>query len=534
MDAVLSGTLTIPLKLLPKGVREELTLRLDDLGASPGADPVEYVACHAKRRVIQLPRQYGLGLADEQGWDVEDRTSLGYALPKLKSIALRDYQKPWVDQMVEAADAYHDFRAQAHTGSGKTVMSLEVARRLGATAIVLVDQQNLMAQWVDAIQQHLKLKPSQIGCIQGNTLDFEKPFVIAMIQTLFSRELPPEVYEYYGTMIVDECHVVGAPVFSSVLRMFPATTRFGISATPNRRDSLQKVIEWNLGHVAVELKEQHKKSKVRVLTSDTVYSWYANSAKTTGRYVNEIAEDAKRNLLLATAIQRLYDQGRTILALSDRIEHLEGLFALCALRGIPEMHMGVYTRYQSEWRFAKDKTPKRTPVGWDKKSEYVPVALQMMRRKVKQEELEDIAATRQIIFATYSMFSKGVDVPRLDTGIDCIPRRTFEQVHGRILRMEEGKRVPLWVTIRDVMSFRAESQLAARLDEFSNVEVSLWHLQKGTKQQDLKTLKREAQRNSKRLRGAKIITARDGINMLLMKSTENSRRPERAATIGLR
>lgn len=298
---------------------------------------------------------------------------------------------------------------------------------------------------------------------------------------------------------------------------FSAAVRFGVSATIDRRDSLQKLLEYNLGDVEAELKDKHDKSFVYYLESDTVYSWYANISPKTGRILSEVAEDTDRNALIASAAKWLYDSGRDVLLLSDRIDQLEALYYLCAGEGIPVEDIGLYCGYRTVWKFQKDPTPKRRPEGWSKGVHYTPVILTPVQKKLPSKEKQAVLASSRVILATYGMFAKGVDVPRLSGGIDCTPRSRAEQVHGRILRVKDGKLVPIWVTIRDINSYRIDFQFAQRVQEYarSSAEIYLWKPEKGIKRRDVRDLVRESRANVAELKKLRIETQLDGNNTLL-------------------
>ena len=516
MKPDLSGAVYIPKSEFSVALRKTLTVKK----YTPGEDTPKVVQAWTEDRkgYVGIPRHFGLYLL---GVDHDEHISPGYKLPKLQSIALWDYQEPWVEEVVEKAGYWYDFRAMAATGKGKTVMALEVIRRLGATALVIVDQNFLKDQWIARIQEFLGIPKSKIGVIQGNVCDYEdKYIVVAMIQTLFQKKYPEEVYDYFGTIIVDEAHIAGAPMFSRALMQFPAQNRIGISATPHRNDNLEKILEWNLGPVIVELKEKHKKSAVRYLESPGVYTWYANISPKTGRFISELVADGKRNALICEAILWLWESGRHVLAVSDRIEHLESLMALCTCLGLPSEEMGIVAGYTHKWRMVKDPEPCRKPDHLHKNAPYTPVILQKVKTRTPKAVLESTKNNKQVIFATYSMFSKGVDIPRLSAGIDCTSRTKAQQVHGRILRSLDGKLRPIWVTIRDINSFRAEYQFSERVLEYqkSNAEIFLWRLGKGVKKREHKKLSLQAKARSQELKGKQIETQSDGKNTIKTKT----------------
>lgn len=478
------------------------------------------------KNYIVVPRSWGLTfLPKVKGLlDYEDRTATGFsAFEDIAPVQLREGQKPWIDSMVACRESKYDFIGQAATGKGKTVMATEVARRAQATTLVIVDQGNLVNQWkVDTWSNVFHIPEEDIGHIQGDVCDWEgKTIVIAMLQTLIAREstLPKEMFSYFGTVILDEVHTIAAPVYHKVLCMLPATTRFGVTATM-KKGPLKKLLDLHLGAgAAVTMQERHKESVVRYIESRGVYSWYANISPKDGRYISEIIVDAKRNVLIAQAVLWLYDSGRDVLVIGARIEHLEWLISLCRLLGVPREAMGQYTGYRNVWKWAKDKTPASRPKHLHKDAAYTPVKLQLVKKKNKRDDLDVIKDTSPILFATYGMFAKGANVPRLCGGIDVTPRRTAEQVHGRILRTKvEGKLTPIWVTIRDVCSFRAEFQFSNRLREYakSNAEVYQWRIGKGVKHKKISEVRRQAEARAELLKQARIEINAEGNSTLLI------------------
>lgn len=516
---VLAGAYYIPNDHpMVKRVKKDLTFAVKGAGFDPKVDEPVIVKAWAEDRsgFIGVPRQYGL--TTFTGEEYDDTTSAGYELGPSTPIVLREYQEPWVADVVRKLEKDRDTIAMAATGKGKGIMSLEIAVRLGATTLVVVDQDNLRRQWVANVKQFLGYDDSQIGIVQGSRRDYEgKDIVIAMIQTLHSRKLDPEFYDYFGFVTVDESHTAGAPVFSRSLLRINAMYRLGVSATPDRRDVLDKVLKYNLGEVGVSLDAKHIRSKVRYLEHSGVVSWYANISPKAGRYINEIADDGLRNLKLAKAIVWLYESGRDTLALTDRIEHGESIVALCISLGVPEEDIGMLAGYNHHWGYAKDPKPPRKPAWLPRGcTEYTPVSLQMIKKRMKAEAEAEVMG-KKVIVSTYGKFAKGVDVPRLCGGVELTPRGQARQVHGRILRVLPGKLIPIWVTMRDKFSFRAEFQFSQRIAEYvkSNAEVYKWDMRQGVRKVEPRKLKALVKQRAAMLRDCEITTRHDGSNIVL-------------------
>ena len=541
--ATLAGGMSIPISLIDlEQVTETLTL-----GYKPMGEEEQHLeAFYIDGRNIVVPRQFGLGLCRRLDIDYHDYTSTGTRVVFPRSPTPRPYQVEGLKLIAEAQQDYYDFLFRARTGWGKTAGALYVASQLGVSTLVIVDQENLKEQWISAIQQHCGLRRDQVGVIQGKTCDFKgKAVTIAMVQTLSQKDFPQEVYDYFGFLIVDEVHIIGAPTFSTVLLKFSATHRLGVSATIRRRDGLQKVLDYNLGRVRVYIADEHEPSAVYVVEHDTVYSEYANRAPKIGRFINEVTEDGARNLLVAESAAYLYDTGRDILVLSDRIEQLQHLHSLYYYLGIPEGDIGVYAGSDYVYSYEKDPSPLRRPpdlirydgtegfhdrvektpenptgiVVWGPGYYYTPISLQLIAKRAKKGKLEHIKDNARIINATYGKFSKGVDVPRLSGGVDASPRSRSEQEQGRILRKLDGKLKPIWITPVDVNSYRSVFSLARRIDDYiiNNAVISRWTLEEGKAVCNAKEIQSEMYEEVKRLKSLRIATSSGGLYTLQTK-----------------
>lgn len=469
---------------------------------------------------VWVPRDYGVSVCAATAPPYERGAEIPY---DIEPIQLRDYQEPWVSDICRCFQDHHDVIAKAGVGKGKTVMSLEVARRQGLVPLILVDQDFLKTQWIERAMEFYGIEEDDIGIVQGPKCDYEgKTIVVGMIQSLYQKEYDPELYEHFGLVILDEVHTVGAPQFSRVLGQFGARYRLGVSATPNRPDALNKVLRSHLGPVRVTLESEHEASQVRIIEyDDCPAGWYATITKKEGRFISEVSEDTDRNLMIADVIRRMWEDGRQMLIIGGRIMQLEGLIEMAVAMGVNRDDCGLVTGTESVWKYIKDPTPVLPPIGWDGEVVYTPVKLGVCSKTIKKKELELRKNTKQLIFSTYGMFMKGVDVPRLDAGMDVTPRSRSQQVHGRILRTQEGKATPIWVTIRDRVNYRCEFQLMNRLAEYAdnNAEVYLWRPDKGLKQQDVAELRRKLRQRVARLQEAKILMRRDGRNIVLIPTT---------------
>ncbi len=515
-------------------MKKELTVKYVPMGADAPLEVCAYWV-DAAAGVIHTPRQYGITACKNAGILYEDHTAPGHSVVFPRVPAPRDYQVEPLQLISECFQSHYDTVFRARTAWGKTLGTLIIAARLGVSTLVVVDQENLKDQWIDSLVKHFGFSKDDVGIIQGKKCVYEgKAVTIAMVQTLSQKTFPQAMYDAFGFVIVDEVHIIGAPTFSKILMQFSAGYRIGISATPKRRDGLQKLLDYNLGQVRVRIDDEHDPSAVYVAYHGTVYSEYANRSPKIGRFINEVTEDASRNLLVAEAIAYLYDTGRDILVLSDRIEQLQHLLSLCYYLGVPEAEMGMYAGYHMVYGYAKDPTPPRRPANLVKYNgdgslgdlgagyHYTPISLQLISKRPRKGELERVKTTCRILFATYGKFSKGVDEERLCGGVDASPRSTSEQVQGRILRKVSGKLRPIWITIGDTASYRSLYALACRLGDYrkNNSVVSKWSLEEGKETCEIDRLKAQTLAEVNRLKCLRTVQSRDGLNTLLTQRQE--------------
>jgi hypothetical protein len=95
--------------------------------------------------------------------------------------------------------------------------------------------------------------------------------------------------------------------------------------------------------------------------------------------------------------------------------------------------------------------PKALAARLRKNPESVMFSTRKEEYSPSQIELDNITNSCQIVFATYQIFSKGVDVPRLDMGVEGLPSGNLKQPLGRILRLHDGKPEPEWYAICDTV-----------------------------------------------------------------------------------
>ncbi len=410
---------------------------------------------------IGVPRAFGLHRYGHL--DIDDFLTDGFPLqgeykrPDSNNEAVKDpeAQAQFMDDLFTAANEHHSFLATAPTGSGKTVSALDMAIRRGRTTLILVHLERLMDQWInEAIIPIIGGEADRIGIVQGPKCDFEgKDFVVGMLHSLNLRTYPREFYRYFGTVIFDEVHKIGTNFFAPTCPMFTARVKVGLSATLDRRDKGDKIFTWHLGPTRVRSGAEALPMKVYVRKYSRPS--YKKDHSSMGSFCSSLARDSKRNQVIAGLVKRMHDKDRNALVVSHSVKHLQVLMGMCKKLGVPEESIGQFTGQRFVWE--KNDEGKRV----------------LKKKKIPIKHLTFVKAHAKIIFATYGMMTEGIDIPRLDAGIDVVPRGSATQLIGRIRRPLPGKKEPIWVTILDEDTKMAKRFFKGRLKDYrnSNAEV---------------------------------------------------------------
>ena len=307
------------------------------------------------------------------------------------------------------------------------------------------------------------LPEARIGKIQGNVIKTQdKDIVIGMLQSVSMKEYKESVFEEFGFVIYDECHHLGAEVFSKALLKTNFRYLLGLSATPKRADGLTKVFEWYLGPIVYSIKKRDDTNvNVKLIDyyeEDPSYSKICLNMRQKPNLpimINNITQyNPRTDLIVNETYSYLLDK-RKILILSDRRDHLKSL----------KHKFDILT--ESIWMlmYIKKKKLIFNNTIWDRiLSFYCNNTLYtsgFYLGGMKQRDLEQTERC-DIILGTFSMASEGFDCKYpLNTIILGSPKSNIEQAVGRILRQEKDKikKIPLVIDINDNFSIFSKQTL---------------------------------------------------------------------------
>ena len=302
------------------------------------------------------------------------------------------------------------------TVTHNTVMALKIVEMIQKKTLILVHKEFLMNQWIERIEEFLP--GARVGKIQASVCDCEdKDIVIGMIQTMYNKVFPQEVYSQFGLTIIDEVHRIGSEEFSKTLLKTITPYMLGISATVERKDKLTKLLYMFIGpKIHSMLRKQEDIVNVRGI-----------EYKTADQEFNTVEYDFRGNTKFSTMISKLSNFGPR----SDFIVRV--VHDLLIENPAGQVMVLCHNRCLLTYLYESIMSKGVYSVGY-----YVG--------GMKQVDLEE-TETKKIVLATYAMAAEALDIKTLSMLVMASPKTDITQSVGRILRMKHDN--PVVVDIVD-------------------------------------------------------------------------------------
>ena len=359
-------------------------------------------------RHIALPRgclEAAQGLLRDNGigCELQDERFRGDAIAIDFAGDLRDDQESAVAMMLN----YDIGVLCAPTGFGKTVVAAAIAADRGVNTLVLVHRTELLRQWKERLQAFLDVDGNFIGTIGGGKAKPSGKIDIAVMQSLSRKGKVDRVVENYGHVIVDECHHIGAVSFDAILKTVKAKYVLGLTATPIRRDGQQPIIFMQCGPIRYTAAKPRDAPHDLEVIPHLLHKPIRVSKKAGIQDVfRTLCDDEQRTTAIADEIERAFEEGRKVLALTERTKHLDGIATAMGDRVSPLIVLhGRLSKKQRASLFEElDTQPENAP---------------------------------RVVLATGKLIGEGFDHPALDTLILCMPiswKGTLQQYAGRLHR----------------------------------------------------------------------------------------------------
>ena len=321
---------------------------------------------------------------------------------------LRPDQETTLDAMLE----YDTGILSAPTAFGKTVTAAALIAKRGLNTLVLVHRTELLQQWKERLQVFLGVDKKTVGSIGGGKAKPTGIIDVAVMQSLSRQGEVSEQVKKYGQIIVDECHHLSAFSFEAILKSAVAKYVVGLTATPIRRDGQQPIIFMQCGPI------RHTAMRPASAPADLVVlpTWISRSiALQEGTGIQDVflqvCNDTERTAKVVAEVELAYSQGRKVLVLTDRTDHLSAIGELLAER--------VENLFTLHGRLSKKQ--RAAIIG----------------------ELDALSPDApRVILATGKLVGEGFDHPALDTLVLAMPvswKGTLQQYAGRLHREHASK-----------------------------------------------------------------------------------------------
>ena len=433
-------------------IKKELTVK-PFINTNFGPPAKEFKVYFENEKKLYIPRFYGI---DKFGYPVINQIQIPESIDIVFSKQLRPKQLPIIDKYLNAVkDNGGGGIISVPCGYGKTVLALNLISKLKVKTLVIVHKTFLMNQWKERINEFLP--NSKIGIIQGDKIDTkDKDIVIGMLQSISKRDYDSNIFNGFGFVIYDECHHLGAEIFSQSLLKTNFKYLLGLSATPTRADGLSKLFHWYLGPIIYSIKiRENVKVNVDIIDfydtnpSYSKISCNINKKPNIPKMINNITAYQPRNKIIYNNIHKCLLDGRKILVLSDRRNHLEII-----KKDLDIFNINIYLLL-----YYKKNTILFNETIWGRIMYYYCnnkiYTSGFYLGGMKQTQLEKTEKCN-VLLGTFSMASEGFDCKYpLNTIILSSPKSNIEQAVGRILRQEKNKitKIPLIIDIKDDFSF---------------------------------------------------------------------------------
>lgn len=358
--------------------------------------------------------------------------------------------------------------AVADPGSGKTVLALCLLSHLKrSTALILVDQINLVEQWIERIQQFLPEVAIEVMSAEVTVRRLRKKYdlsgtegtiTIATAQSLYRNEsiswLRPRMY---GVLICDEAHAFSAPSFVDAITKVNFQYSLALTATPDRRDGLEHVFMAYIGTEHVVFKGEIMDPVVHVTPAPNAgldaKDWMTGYCRLYHKQTTQaLCNACDRSVAIPDCGGDLpWSVVKQEVIWSKKLDFGGLVSAWCLSDEMVDWAHAVIKKLMAKnrkifyfatninillllYREAVRLYPNR--VGLYVGTSSCPKEL--------RPQLED-AVHKDLTFASYRKAAKGLDVPEKDALVLGSPVGDIRQIAGRIGRTKKGKKTPIIV-----------------------------------------------------------------------------------------
>lgn len=409
-----------------------------------------------KEQIIEECKKFGIAV------DISDQREKGRPIRVSFNGDLRTQQELAAEKLL----AYSDGVLSAATAFGKTVVCSYLIAELKVNTLILLQSKDLLNQWVEELNKFLDIKEeppeyetktgrkkkrdSVIGILHGSKNTLTGIVDVAMVGSMYSKGKFNDFINSYGMVIMDECHHAASNTSMELLQKINAKYVYGVSATPKRGDSLDKIIYMLLGPL------RHRFTALERAQEQGIGHYFVP------RYTRVVdTADSKDDINKAYSLIST-GKVRNEMIVSDVI-------ACIAMKQTPV----ILTRFKEHAKFLYDTLKEEADhvfllYGDNTDKENVDIRVRL-KQVPKNEFL--------ILIATGQKIGEGFDFPRLDVLMLAAPvsfEGRLEQYVGRLNRDYEGKEAVYVYDYIDPHVRYFNRMYAKRLRTYKKTGFSIW------------------------------------------------------------
>lgn len=222
--------------------------------------------------------------------------------------------KEAISQLKEKRSTFLSLR----TGFGKTFLAIRLSSTTKLKTGILVHRSILSDQWVESIK---KFTEAKVQVIDSKTVfDLEADYYIfnmAYVSKNWDSETKKwkrktfndSMLKTIGTLVVDECHCCCCQEMSKSLQYFEPKYLIGLSATPKRKDGLDKILDIYFGDSKIIRIADDPFTVYKINTGiKPEFTTNVRGKKNWGSVINFLSHSEKRNNMIVDVVKNNPDE----------------------------------------------------------------------------------------------------------------------------------------------------------------------------------------------------------------------------------
>ena len=409
-----------------------------------------------RENIIQECEKAGISV------DVSDQRETGQPIRVSFKGDLRMQQELAAEKLLSHSDGV----LSAATAFGKTVVCSYLIAERKVNTLILLQNKDLLNQWVDELNHFLEIREeppeyetktgrkkkrnSVIGVLHGNKNTLTGIIDVAMVGSMYSRGKFNERINSYGMVIMDECHHAASNTSMELLQKINAKYVYGVSATPKRGDSLDRIIYMLLGPL------RHRFTALERAKEQGIGHYFVP------RYTRVVdTAESKDN------INKAYNLISTSKVRNEMI--IDDVITCVARKQTPV----ILTRFKEHAKFLHDALKEKADhvfLLYGDNSDKENAEIRVKLKQIPENESLILVATGQKI-------GEGFDFPRLDVLMLAAPvsfEGRLEQYVGRLNRDYVGKEAVYVYDYIDSHVRYFDKMYAKRLRTYRKMGFSIW------------------------------------------------------------